>query len=546
MPDERAKRIKIMQEREAAKAARFMNLYQEVADQMLPRENQITSTRTPGEDKSKKIYDPTAMMDLEDMVSGFISVFFPAEQLPFAFVPEDKSLAGLDHVRAYLSRAAVQTYEAMMASNFMTQLHESMSSLIGFGTCCLFSEWNRKIGKLNYKDWDVAHFTFKQDVRGIPDTTILKYPLTARQAVDQFGDNAGTDCLVAVQKLEDESKVFEFIHLVRPRIIRNVMLIDGLNMPFESLYVNVKEESVVDEGGFEENPFAVARWKRTSSEKYGRGQGTVALSAVKELQQMHCNLVECGDKWNNPPKEVLEHFEGTVKVTPGGLNFVREKGTIRGIEQTALGNFPISKEILQFQQEIIHKAFFVDVFAPLANLSGDRRTTVEIIERVKQAMKKLAGPVYRSQTELFSPAIIRSFLLLVRNGRIGYPPPELQGQGFSVEYIGELALALRDQQARAFQQWAQVVVGLEGIFPEAKDNINIDNAYRRIGRSFGINEDDLATEDEVAAKRQARAKQLALQQALQAGASIAEGYGKTTKSPEEGSPAEKLMAGLGV
>ena len=513
---------------------------------MLPRENQITAKRTPGEDKSKDMYDPTAMMDLDDMVSGFINVFFPAEQLPFAFIPKNRSLNNLDRVRSYLSFAAQTTYEEMMASNFMLQLHESLSSLVGFGTSCLYSEWDNKTLGLNYKDWDVSHFTFKQNSKGLPDTAILKFPLTARQAVDEFDDNAGEEVLKAVQKLETESQLFDFIHIVRPRIKRNVMLVDNLNMPFESIFVNVKEVLVVEEGGFEENPHHIARWKKSSSEKYGRGQGTVALSAVKELQQMHANFIDLGNRFGNPPLEILDSFEGTVKVMPNAQNFVRERGTIKAIEQNVLGNFPITTEVLKFQQDIIHRAFFVEVFAPLANLPGDRRTTVEIIQRVKQAMKKLAGPVYRLQTEKFSPVIIRSFLLLVRNGRIPYPPPELQGENFGIEYIGELALALRDQQARAFQQWGNVAMVLDPIFPEAKDNIRIDSAYRRIGRSYGINEEDMASEEEVTAKRQARAQQLAEQQALQLAGAASEGYSKISKAPEKGSPSEKVMTGIGV
>ena len=63
-----------MQQQEEAKASNFRNLYQQVADLILPRENQITGQRTPGEDKSLLIRDPTALMDLDDMVSGFVNV----------------------------------------------------------------------------------------------------------------------------------------------------------------------------------------------------------------------------------------------------------------------------------------------------------------------------------------------------------------------------------------------------------------------------------------------------------------------------------------
>ena len=83
MPDEKAKEIIREQEREEQKAANFRNLYQQVADHMLPRENQIIGVRTPGEDKSQQIIDPTAMLDLQDMASGLSAAFFPPGELAF-------------------------------------------------------------------------------------------------------------------------------------------------------------------------------------------------------------------------------------------------------------------------------------------------------------------------------------------------------------------------------------------------------------------------------------------------------------------------------
>jgi len=409
----------------------------------------------------------------------------------------------------------------------MLQLNETLSSLIGFGTGNLFSEWD--FG-LNFKDWDVSFYTIKQNSKGLVDTNILKYPLTARQAVQEFGDDAGEKVLKASKDPKTESKRFDFIHRVRPRTKRNPRFTDFMNMPWESLYVNKEEQIIVDEGGFPEFPYAVPRWKKSSNEKYGRGQGTIALSVSKELQQLHADFIECGNKHNNPAREVLQHaVEGAVDVRPGADNRVSQMNSIRSLEDGLKGNFPITEKSLEFLQGIIHRIFFVDVFAPLANLTGDRRNKLEIWERIKKTpMKKLANPVYRLQSELFTPVITRSVLLLIRNGVIPYPPPELQGRGFGIEYISELALAMRDQQAAAFVQFAEVVSALDPVFPGAKDIVNIDRALPDIAFTFGMKAEHLSTQEEIDAQREMRAQQLAQKQAFQA-------YGQTTKAPEEGS-----------
>jgi hypothetical protein len=538
MADERAVEVIKEQEREEQLASNFRNLYQEVADHMLPRENQIIGVRTPGEDKSQQIFDPTAMLDLQDMVSGLSAAFFPPGELAFGLTVKDRKLANTDSVKRYLALASQITHDELFASNFMLQLNETLSSLIGFGTGNMFSEWTVATG-LNYKDWDVSFYTIKQNSSGLVDTVIVKYPLTARQAVQEFGDNVGAKIIEAVGNPDNVSKIFPFIHRVRPRGERNPNLVDFLNMPLESLYVNVEEQIVVDEGGFDEFPYAVPRWKKSSNEKYGRGQGTIALSVSKELQQMHADFVECGNKWNNPPREVLDNaVEGRVDVRPGADNRVTQMKSIRSLDDSVKGNFPITREMFEFNQDIIHRIFFVDVFAPLANLPGDRRTTVEIRERVKQAVKKLAGPIYRLQSELFTPVITRSVLLLIRNGVIPQPPAELQGRGFGIEYISELALAIRDQQSQAFIQFADLVSALDPVFPGAKDIINIDRALPDIAFTFGTKVEHLSTREEIEEARQIRAEQLAQQKALEAAQAAAQGYGQTTTAPEEGSLAE--------
>ena len=539
MADDKAKQIIKEQEREEQKASNFRNLYQEVADHMLPRENQIIGVRTPGEDKSQQIFDPTAMLDLQDMASGLSAAFFPPGELAFGLTVKNRELANRDHIKRYLALGSQIAHDEIFASNFMLQLNETLSSLIGFGTGNMYSEW--KLG-LNYKDWDVSFYTIRQNSAGLIDTVLLKYPLTARQAIQEFGDKAGAKVLEDSKNPDKESEKYDFIHRIKPRMKRNFNFTDFLNMPIESIFVNVKEQLTVEEGGFDEFPFAVPRWKKSSNEVYGRGQGTVALSIVKTLQQMYADFIECGNKWNNPPRQSLANaVEGQVDVRPGANNIVTQIDAIKALDQGVRGNFPITKEMLEFVQGIVHRIFFVDVFAPLAHLTGDRRNMLEIRERIKQAMKKLAGPIYRLQSELFTPVITRSVLLLIRNGVIPAPPPELQGQGFGIEYISELALAMRDQQSRAFQQFAGLVTELDPVFPGAKDVINIDRALPDIAFTFGLKVEHLSTQEEIAEAREARRIALEQQQELEAARVAGPAYQSATKAPESGSPAEALL-----
>lgn len=542
--DKRAEAIIRLADLEKTKAQNFLNLYQQVADLIYPLENQITSFTTPGRDKSLDIRDPTAMFALDDMVAGLIGTWIPAGRLFFGLRVKNRQIAEFDHIKRWLALATQITHDEMFESNFMLQLHDTVKALCSFGTGNLYSEWNNKLLKLNYKDHHISTYTIKQDAQGNVDTVILEYVLTARQATDEFV-NPGPKVTEKVQDLRTESDKFTFIHIVRPRINRNVMLVDKLNMHFESVFVNKTEKIIVEEGGFEELAFAVPRWEKSSCEKYGRGRGTILLSAVKELQQMHKDFIECGNKWNNPPLEAVDaNIEGEVTTSPGGINHVSDINSIRGLQNQIAGNFPITKEMLEFQQTLIREGFYSDIWRQFGQLKGDRRVTLEIEARLKEGLRRLVSPVTRMEAELFTPLITRSVLLLIRNGRIPYPPPELRGQAFGVEYMGELAMAMRDFQARAFTQFANLVIALDPAFPDAKDSINMDRALPDIGITMGMKVEHLSTEEEIAAKRQARAQQLQQQQLMEAAKVAGKAYKDTSQKAEEESPASEMQEAL--
>jgi hypothetical protein len=131
-------------------------------------------------------------------------------------------------------------------------------------------------------------------------------------------------------------------------------------------------------------------------------------------------------------------------------------------------------------------------------------------------------------------------MLLFRNGELPPLPPEMQGKSFKIEYVGRLAMELKSQQARGFQQWVGVGIEIDSVFP-VTDNIDFDGGYRRLGETLGVSVEDMNSSDEVEEKRQARQAQQDAQQAAELAEMAAKGYPGATKAPETGSPAEALM-----
>ena len=515
-------------------------MYQEVADVMFPRESKINSKREPGAILGRQILDTTGLTASIDMAAGLSINLFPPGDKFYNVLMSDDSLNKIDNVKRKLGQITEISHEKRANSNFMLQANETLRSLGTFGTGNMFSEWIPGVG-LNYRDYDVSMYTFLENPQGLVDTMMIEFEFTAKQAFQKWGDDAGEKVLESAKNPQTSNQRFKFVWIVRPRDLAKQIGNETTAMPFESLIASRSDNEMVDEGGFPEFPFQVPRWTKSSGEKWGRGVGTYAIGPVNGLQEEKRDLIECGNLHNNPPKEILESFEGEVRVSPGDLNFVLEKGTIRAIEQQALGNFVITKDIIEMDQQIVRKMFFNDAFNQLEQLKGDRRNELEIRSRLAEGLRKLVMPVGRIQTEWLTGLVTRDIMLLQRNGELGELPSEMQGRSFKIEYIGRLALELQAAQSMGWLRWVQEGIEIEASVPGTLDNINIDEGFQRRGIALGTSIDDIASEDEVKVKRENRAlkeqQTLELEMARIAGPA----YQSATKAPETGSPAETLV-----
>ena len=522
-------------------AATTMALYQEVADHCFERENWITKTSGAGEDKSKDIIDPSGRLALQDMVAGVFSSFVPVGSLFFRLLAQEPQINDIGRVASYLNRLTALVHQEMMRSNFMTEFSEWLYSLIAFGTGNIYSGWDWERMRLLFRDWDVGNFRFGVDAYGYPSWCLIKWQYTAEQAYEEFGDDAGEQVVKFAKDVDKSSEKFTFIWRVQKRKNRDTTKDNNLNWTWEEVCVNEKEKKVVKESGYRRFPYHISRWTLTSQETWGRGQGTIALTASKMLQAQNRDMLLAAALANKPPMEVLAEFEGKPNIAPGGRNNVYQAGTIKAIDRGLQGNFPITLDMVNRTQELIDKCFFRHVFAPLENLTGDRRTTLEIQERTKEGLIRLISPVSRIQNEGLAGLIENCAMLCIENYLIEPPPPELNV--IKIDYLGRLAKALQEQQVDAFMRYANFSIQMDAIEPGfTKKSINLKRAGRRMATTFGMNEGDLNTEEEIAAIEQQEAAAQQAQQMAMAAETMGKAYKNTSTAAEEGSPAEALMS----
>jgi hypothetical protein len=142
--------------------------------------------------------------------------------------------------------------------------------------------------------------------------------------------------------------------------------------------------------------------------------------------------------------------------------------------------------------------------------SNSREMTArEVVEKQKDKLLILGPVVGRVQTDMLGPAISRSFAIASRAGVIPPAPESIQGMPLNIIYIGLLAQAQKMAQTAALEQGVTFVGSVVGVFPEARDLINIDEGVRDYFDSIGVSPKVMRSPDEVAAIRQAQQEQAA-------------------------------------
>lgn len=529
-----------------AEQQNFRNLWQDTADWILPMFGRIQNRRAPGERLGVHLSDVTARTEARNMASGLSAQIIPPDQ---TFFELQGGRRDDDQVDEYLGQLSEDVHSILFDSNFKEEFDDALLSEIVFGNANLFPSWTARHG-LNHRNYPIGTYQIRRNENGIVDTVILTLPRTARQLQQRYPKTIGDHVKKALDteaSSGEQTEIFKIIQIIRPRTDFNRRLPFGmknaLNMPFQSLHIGELDRNVLEEGGFPEFPNAIPRWWRSPGEIYGRGQGTEILPQVTKLNQMELDHADSGNMWVRPPLEVLESFDGKVIMEATALHHVVERDTIKAIDLGARGAYPVSKDALEAQRDIIKEAFLKNALEQISSLTGDRRTTVEIFARLKEGFKKLSQPIGRVFTELLSPDISRVVKLLIRNGQVQQPPPQLQK--VNIKYTGPLALALQDQHVEAFDIWLDMVARMDEVrqdqLDRPSDNIDFDESARDIGRFMGVKESHVKPRAKRDAERQARAEAAQQRQALETAQALAQGYGQTTKAPESGSAAEQLQ-----
>lgn len=453
----------------------FEHHWQEVAEYVFPRADEFfDSRRTPGERRTRRRFDDTALMALDHGAAAIESVVSPRGQkwhsigLPEQVSQDYEALVWSDRVTDFLFR---KRYAAV--SNFASQMHEIYLSLLAFGTGIMMVE-DMLDGTIRYKSGHVAEFAYMENSRGQIDTVYRQYKLTAKQAVEKFGDRTAEKIRKVYEKTPHEK--FDFIHCVQPNETSG-------DDQYLSYHVCKESGTLMGTGFFRTFPYIISRWTTSPNEIYGRSPAMSVLSEIKMLNQIRKTDLRARHMAVDPP--ILAADQSRIRKynnTPGAINYgALDDATGQKLVQPYISgtNISASNDTMNQSREFINRAFFLNLFQIL--VETPQMTATEVLARTQEKGQLLTPTAGRQMNELLEPMIMREMDIygsygVFRDGQLLEMPESVKDVGgeYNVVYTNMLSRMQQTQEALGAQRVIQALLPLAQIDPSALKRLDFN------------------------------------------------------------------------
>jgi hypothetical protein len=468
------------------------------------------------------------------MMSGMTSPARPWHRRKVA----NDDLMDRNDVRVWL--ASVERIERAILnnSNFYNSMSTVYTELGAFGTAPLYRQQSYDT-VVRFRPFTAGEYVIAEDQYGNIDTLGRYFTMTVAQVVEKFGVIPGTRDIdwsgisSTTHKLWDSKQydeLVQIVHMIEPRRAdeRDYGKRDQMNMPFKSCYMEYggDGDKLLFEGGYRRFPAYVPRWDVLHGEVYGRCPGMDTLGDIKQLQHQQKRKAQAIDKMVNPPMVAPTSLKGKPStVLPGQTTYV---DPLQG-GQGFVPAYQVQPRINELQVDIaeaqqrIQRGFYADLFAMMINSDRRQMTATEVVERHEEKLVLLGPVLQRINVELLDPLLDDVFEYALEAGLLPEPPEALAGEELEVEYISLLAQAQQAVAASSLERVMGFAGNLVAVFPEIVDGIDSDAALRQYANILGTSPDVIISDDELQAKRQARAEEQQQMQAMQQAGQLAQG-----------------------
>lgn len=497
--------------------------WQQVADYVLPDKNNINTEYTPGQKRNTHLYDNTAIDACELLAGSLQGILTNPNSTWFELTTGDIELDRNDNVRAWLQDSVSRMHRVMNNSNFQTEVHEFYIDLCAFGTASMTVEQD---------DQFIVHFMAKpvqenfisENKRGVIDEIYREFKWTSKKILQEWDKSKIPEEFLR-QLTKDPQRKFTIIHAIAPReVLENSgVSLEEVRKKYVSAYILQEKKITLELGGFNEFPYIVSRWGKTTGEVYGRSPGMTALPDAKTLNKIVETQLIAAEKALDPPLQLPDDgFIMPIITKPGSLNFYRAGSGDRIEPVFNQPRIDIGIEMIREHRRKIKEAFKVDLFQLR---EGPQKTATEVLQLTEEQGRILGPLLGRQQHEFLRPLIERVFSIMNRRDQFEDPPEELDGVKLDVRYSSLVARSHKANEGQNIMRTIELMAPFLQMDQTVVDNFNGDRALRKVAEIFNFPQEIIRPQEEVEETREARAQaqqEMIQQQEAQAQADVAQ------------------------
>lgn len=490
--------------------------HQELANFALSRKANLTTPRLMGDRlQYNYLYDMTATRAVKRAASGFHSNLTNPTTKWFGFTLEDQNRMTRS-LEIWFDDVAGIMLQVLENTNLYNVLKEFYSQYLVFGTANILTMPHPR-QRLTYQSIQLQGLCLEENDIGLITGVYRNFSLTAQQAWMRWGAKAGKS-VIELYKDKPYEKI-DFLHYVGPRDKHDPYKMDNLSMPYESLWINKKDEHLIEESGFMENPYHIARFWKEGSEVFGYSPTMDVLADIKLMNAMVKTWLRRAMKEADPPFSVPDKgYISPYNFNPSALNIRKQdvgKGEIEAIGVGA-GNFSITEKLLDYIKRNIEEGLFNNVFQGFSDITK-QMTVPEVQKRIQEGMIMLGPVVNQCQYEGLTPLIQRSFRILLEDGIFPEPPEEFFGNDFKPVYESPLARAARESKLQNIDNLLLRAGNMAAIIgPQVLDPIKSDKILQDTARILDVSPEYFLEDEEVNAIREQRNQIQQAQMAMEA------------------------------
>jgi len=483
--------------REAKATARkdeWRSIYEDCYEFALPQRNLYGGYyegKTPGKNKTQRVFDSTAVSSTKRFANRMQSGLFPPMRKwcrlePGSAVPDDEKERAQEILDAYVDIM----FDQLRQTSFDLAMGEFLLDLC-VGTAVMMITPGDEVTPVRFLAVPQYLVAIEEGAYGTIDNVYRKLRIKSEAIKREFRDVKITPELQAAidDKPHEELDLFDAIIFDQ----------ESGRYHYHVVWPHKQQELVYRE--MDSSPFIVARFSKTAGEVYGRGPLIDAIADIKTLNKTkelilkNASLSISGvylaadDGVLNPQN---------IKVQPGAIIPVARNGGPQGASLAPLpraGDFNTSQIVIQDLTMNIKKILMDDTLPP-DTMSA--RSATEIAQRQRELATNLGSAFGRLMTEIMIPLVSRTLYVLDRQGFIRMPL-KVNGVQVKVVPVSPLAEAPKMEEVNQLLNFMQIA---NAMGPMGQTLLNISEIVDFIAEKMGIDARLLNTPEEQQAMMQ--------------------------------------------